>query len=180
MTRWFDREPSLEGYSPLGLCLIFGLLCFNFLNFTLVLKTFLQIIGFPTTSCGLKISARLEYPTKIKWVMEIPSGLKSLIAGACINSQSSNSLSTSFKWVTFLKCTFATKNGIWIIYLLRLCSKKYDQYKYSLHRLETKNILVTNLGSRKGVPSKPKSFRYECSSSRNKKPLPSKNIWPLW
>lgn len=36
------------------------------------------------------------------------------------------------------------------------------------------NLLVRNLGKRKGVPSKPKSLMYECLSLKYNRPFPSR------
>lgn len=108
------------------------------------------------------------------------SRLKNFIIKSSMNSQNSNSLATSFKWVTFLTWTSATENGIWINWHFLFFSKKEDQNIYCLHISEMNSLSIINLGRRKGAPSKQKSLMYEYFSSRYSRPFPSRKSIDSW
>ena len=102
----------------------------------------------------------MVYPTKLKWATKIPLGSNPRSNGPSTNSQVSNYLATSLKCNRILTQTFTTEKWVCMNCFLLFCSKKEDQYRYCWQNSKTKSWSVTNLGNKKGIPSKTYNLKY--------------------
>lgn len=93
---WVEESPS-----DLYLALDLPSFNFNFFNYMFELTTILGLPIFSSISCGVKILARFEYPTKLKCATKIPSWSNSFIARAKPKWHNLNSLATYYMWEEF-------------------------------------------------------------------------------